>query len=471
MKDLGTLDQELGTEKIGRLVFRYTTPAIIAMFIYAGWILVEGIIVGRGVGAEGLAAITLAMPILYLHRAAIYLIGVGGATLMSINLGRGDKQEAKEYLVQTMIYSWTLSIVMVVIYWIFLNPILLAFGATPGMLMTEAAKYSIIILIGFAPSVWGYSLYFNVRADGQPKMAMWVLSGGFILAAILDYITVFYLNMGISGTAWAVVFGETLPGVYFLWYFMKKSEIGLTWKDLFKIDMFKTWRITQVGFASFGVQMTGMIVIIVMNKMFMQYYGEGGISAYGVLMVYIMNYFVMIASGVGQGIQPVVSYNFGAKKFDRVKSSLFIGLKISLIIGVIGIVLLYLMPNQLMGLFITNNQEVAQIVLTGMKYYGITVPMLSITLVMSAYFQGLDKNISANLTSLGRSFIFLLPAVYILPKFMGSQGLWAATTLAETITVVIALILLLKEVKKLSSDWEAESRMEEERLKEHTTAL
>lgn len=448
---MGTLDKELGSQSMGKLSLKYITPNLVAMFIYAGWIFIEGVVVGNGVGAVGLAALTIAMPVLYLHRAAIYLIGVGSSTLQSISQGKGDNKTAKEYIVQSMVLSFILSIIMVILYAIFLDPLLIAFGATEGELMTEGARYSIAVLIGFAPSVWGYALYFNMRADGEPNKASIAMSAGFILATILDFVTVYALGLGIVGTAIACILGETLPGVYFLWYFMKKSDLKLTWNEIWKVDFKKMWKITQTGFASFGVQMTGMIAIIVMNKLFMQYYGEYGVSAYGAMMVYIMNYVVMLAMGVAQGIQPIISYNFGAQKHDRVKSIFGIGLKIGVLVGLIGLAIIYLVPEPLANLFITDSPEAKAYLLTGMKYFGITAPMVGITLVVSAYFQALNRNIPANITSLGRTFIFLLPVVFILPNIMGPEGVWAATPVAETITVVIALFLTVREYKRLGN--------------------
>lgn len=443
------LDRDLGSQKMGKLSLKYITPNVITMFINAAWIFIEGIAVGNGIGASGLAALSIAMPVLYLHRAVYFLVGVGGSTLQSISQGKGDYKTAKEYLVQSIVMSWLLSIVLVIFYSLFLDNILMAFGATQGALLNASRTCSIAVLIGFAPAVWGHAIYFNMRADGEPNKASIAMSLGFILAAILDVTTIYVLKLGTMGPGIACVIGETIPGIYFMWYFMKKSSLKLTWKDLLKVDFKKMWRIAQTGFASAGVQITGMIALIIMNKLFMQYYGEYGVSAYGAMMGYIMNFIVLVSMGVAQGIQPIASYNFGAQKPDRVKAIYGIGLKVGLFVGLAGMAVMYLVPEGLANLFISDSAEAKAQLLVGLKYFGMTAPMATITIVVSAYFQALNRNIPANITSLGRTFLFLVPAVFILPKVMGPIGVWAATPVAEIITVVIALWLTAREFRRL----------------------
>lgn len=436
--------QKLKSTAPTKLFFSYLIPSLIGMLLMASNILVDGIFVSHGVGEDALAGINIATPVFSILLAVSLWIGMGGATLFSIALGEKNIVKATAIFSRSLIITVIIVGLLVIIGIWKLKSLAYLFGAS-AITYPYVHDYLIIILLFGLVYVLENILSIFIRNDGNPKLAMVGLSVTSILNIILNYIFIFLLNWGVSGAAYATAL-STLIGLIILLSHFKREDSHLKWHspDFHIKNMLE---ILKIGFPSYVVEMSFAIIVIAYNITFLHYTGEIGVTSFAIIN-YLHVVFLMIFIAVGAAIQPIVSYHYGAKLYERLRSFLKLGLITAFFIGVLLFIIGSLGKSILIALFGITDDKVILFTTTGISYYFIGYLFLGFNLVIAEYFQAIKRIRFSTLIILMRSIILFMPLLLLLPKFGSPTLIWLAFPLAEGITA-ISLILLMKFTPRL----------------------
>ena len=438
----------LGEESIGKLLLKYSIPAIIGMMVNALYHIVDRMFIGRipDVGSLALTGVGITMPIMSILLACGMLIGIGSTANISLNLGRGKRKDAERLIGSAVTLSIIVGIVITILGLIFLNPILNIFGASENTLF-YAKQYITVILCGCTFNILSFALNSTVRADGSPKMASFTMIVGCLTNVVLDYVFVFVLNMGIKGAAFATVISQALTFFIILYYYtLGKSNLKLK-KHLVLMTF-------AIGVAPFATQIANSLVQVVANNSLKAYGNDLSIGAMTIIgsinMVFMMPIF-----GINQGCQPIIGFNYGAKKYDRAKKTFTIATIAATIICTVGGILIQAFPQFAISIF-NNDPELTNVAIRGVRMYLLMMPIVGVNIVATSYFQSVGKAKMSMFVSLLRQVILLIPFTLILPLFIGLDGVWAAGACADFFSVVITLVLIFREFKSLNKLHQAE---------------
>ncbi len=433
----------LGSDPIGKLLVKYSVPAIIASVATSLYNIIDSIFIGQGVGPMAIAGLAITFPLMNLVAAFCMLIAVGGATISSIFLGQKDLSRATDVANNVMTFCLIHALVFGGLALLFLDPILMFFGATPETI-PYAREFMEIILYGTPISFVFIGLNYLMRATGYPAKAMISALISVVINLILAPLFIFKMGLGIKGAAIATVLGQT---VAFMWvlihFFNKKSYVhfkrGNKW---FSMDIAR--KIYAIGMSPFLMNVCACVVVVFINKALLETGGSDGnlaVGAYGIINRTTM-FFVMIVFGVTQGMQPILGYNYGAGNTKRVKSTLNKGIIIGVIITFVGWLVTELAPEQVSRLF-TTDPKLIQIASEGFTIYFICYPVVGCQVVIQNYFQSVGKPKLSIFLSLTRQLVFLLPFLWILPGYFGIDGVWASMSASDVIACIIAILTLV----------------------------
>ncbi|MCD2502147.1 MATE family efflux transporter [Clostridium sp. NSJ-145] len=439
----------LAEESIGKLLLKYSIPAIIGMLVNALYNIVDRMFIGRipEVGSLALTGVGITMPIMSILLAFGMLIGIGSTANISLNLGRGKKDVAEKLIGSAVTLSLIVGIAITAIGLIFINPILNIFGASSNTLF-YAKEYITVILVGSTFNILSFALNSTVRADGNPKMASFTMIVGCLTNVVLDYVFVFMFNMGIKGAAFATVISQALTFFIILYYYTKgKSNLKLKIPNL-KLQKSLIMMTFAIGIAPFATQIANSLVQVVANNALKTYGNDLAIGAMTVISSLNM-VFMMPIFGINQGCQPIIGFNYGARKFERAKKTFIYATIAATIICSIGGILIQLFPQLSISIF-NNDAELTGLAVKGLRIYLLMMPIVGINIVATSYYQSVGKAKMSMFVSLLRQVILLIPFTLILPKFMGLDGVWAAGACADLLSVVITIILIAKEFKSLN---------------------
>ena len=447
---------ELGTQSIGKLLLKYSVPAIIGMMVNALYNVVDRIFIGNipQVGSMAIAGLGVTMPILTIALAFGMLVGVGSATNVSIKLGQGKKEEAQNIIGTGMLLSIVLGISLTIIGLIFSEQILKLFGAS-DVTLYYAKSYTDIIILGTTFSIM--AMFFNniIRGDGNPKLSAIIMAVGCATNIVLDALFIFKFNMGIKGAATATIISQAITAMWGLSYYLRKKS-NLEFKlSTVRLNKNAAKSILAIGVSPFAIQLAASLVQVISNQSLKTYGGDLAIGAMATISSISM-IFLMPSFGISQGMQPIVGFNYGAKHYDRCKKALQICLLASTCIFMVGAMVIHLAPELLVGMF-NNDPELMGITINGLRKYTVTLPILSIGIIGTNYVQSIGKAKVSILLSLLRQCIFLIPLMMILPKFLGLNGVWFAQPVADIIAIVIIAAVLVKEVRSYSKVNEEEA--------------
>ena len=440
---------DLGKAPIEKLLLKYSIPAIIGMIVNALYNIVDRMFIGRipHVGSLALTGVGITMPIMSIILAFGMLIGIGSTANISLNLGRGNKRDAERLIGSALTLSVIIGITLTIIGLIFLNPILNIFGASDNTLI-YAKQYLIVILLGSTFSILSFALSSTVRADGNPKMASFTMIIGCIANVILDYLFVFVFNMGIKGAAFATVISQIISSFMLLYYYtLGKSNLKLKLQNL-KLSKRLVLITFAIGIAPFATQIANSLVQVVANNSLKAYGNDLSIGAMTIISSINMIFFMPIF-GINQGCQPIIGFNYGAKKYNRAKKTFIIAAISATIICTIGGILIQAFPKFAISLF-NNDPELTAVSVKGVRLYLLMMPIVGINIVSTSYFQSIGKAKISMFVSLLRQVILLIPFTIILPLFMGLDGIWAAGACADFLSVLITVLLLISEFKSLN---------------------
>lgn len=439
----------LAEESIGKLLLKYSIPAIIGMLVNALYNIVDRMFIGRipDVGSLALTGVGITMPIMSILLAFGMLIGIGSTANISLNLGRGKRDVAEKLIGNSVTLSLIVGIAITAIGLIFLNPILNIFGASANTLF-YAKEYITVILIGSTFNILSFALNSTVRADGNPQMASFTMIVGCITNVVLDYVFVFVFNMGINGAALATVISQALTFFIILYYYTKgKSNLKLKTQNL-KLKKSLIMMTFAIGIAPFATQIANSLVQVVANNALKTYGNDLAIGAMTIISSLNM-VFMMPIFGINQGCQPIIGFNYGARKFERAKKTFIYATIAATVICTIGGILIQLFPQVAISIF-NNDAELTELAVKGLRIYLIMMPIVGINIVATSYYQSVGKAKMSMFVSLLRQVILLIPFTLILPTFMGLDGVWAAGACADLLSVVITIILIAKEFKSLN---------------------
>ena len=442
----------LGTESIGSLLARFAIPSIIAMLVSSLYNIVDQFFIGRSVGMLGNAATNVAFPLSITCTAISLLCGIGGAANFNLSMGRKEKEKAVSFAGGAIGMMLILGVVLCVVSEIFLEPMMRAFGATDQVL-DYALLYTGITAYGFPfliVTTGGSNL---IRADGSPKYSMLCTLVGAIINTILDPLFIFGFDMGMAGAAWATIIGQIVSGLMVLGYLTRFKTVHIPLKSL--LPSKAAWiPILSLGMAPFFNQIAMMIVQVVMNNT-LTYYGAQ--SAYGsdipLACVGIISkvgmIFFAIVIGISQGIQPIISYNYGAGKYERVKSTYKKAVTAAIGISIVAFLLFQLMPRQIIGIFGSGSEEYFLFAEKFFRIYMFFTFINGIQPITANTFTSIGKAGKGIFLSLTRQIIFLLPLLIILPFFIGIEGVMFSAPIADGIAAVLCIFFIVKEFKQM----------------------
>ena len=446
----------LGTENISKLLMKFAVPSILAMIISAFYNIVDQIFIGNSVGILGNAATNVAFPLTTICIAIALTCGIGAAANFNISLGEENYERAKHYIRNGITLAITLSVLLTIITRIFMKPLLISFGATEE-LMEYAIEYISITSIGFI-----FLIFVNVgstliRADGSPKYSMYAMVVGAITNIILDPIFIFKFDMGMSGAALATVISQVISSLMVIYYFKNRFKSVNLKNQFFELNTDYAINIIKLGSASGFNQVAILVVQVVMNN-FYRYYGslsEYGanipLAAVGIVMKVNMIFF-SIHIGLSQGLQPIASFNYDAKKYNRVIAVYLDAIKKALIVSVISFLIFQIFPRQILQLFGGGSELYYDF---GVKFFRIFlffVFIIGIQPVTMGFLTSIGLAKKGILIALLRQVILLIPFAYIFSHFFGLEGLLYSAPAADFITAIITIIVGYRVIKSLKKN-------------------
>lgn len=435
----------LGTEKISTLLLRYAIPAIIAMTASSLYNLVDSVFIGHGVGAMALSGLGITMPLMNLGAAFGSLVGIGASTQLSIKMGQNDQKSAWLILGNVIILNTLIGLAYTAVCLPLLDPILYFFGASDNTI-GYARSYMLIILAGNVITHIYLGLNDLLRASGYPGRAMAIMLTAVILNCILNGVFIFGFGWGIAGAAWATIVAQlTAMGLELRHFLNPNSFIHFTRKTI-RLKRAIVKGILSIGMAPFLMYVCSSVIVILINKALMQHGGDLYIGGYSIVNRIAM-LFVMVVMGLNQGMQPIVGYNFGARKFDRVTRTLKYGICCAVSVTTTGFAICQLFPQYITRLF-TNDAELLAISSHGLRIVLAMFPFVGFQMVTSNFFQSIGMAPKAIFLSLTRQLLFLVPFLLFLPGFFGPNGVWMSMPLADTAATTLAAILLTKQFRK-----------------------
>lgn len=438
--------KQLGENKVSSLLLKFSIPAIIGMLVNALYNVVDRIFVGKGVGSLGIAGITIGFPIMIVQMAFGMLIGIGATSLISIRLGEKRKEEAELIVANAMVLLIIISLILTFAGLIFMNPLLKLFGASEAVL-PYARGYLGIILIGTVFQSVGFGMNNIIRAEGNPKIAMLTMLIGAIMNTILDPIFIFIFGWGVEGAAIATIISQAVSAVWVLYYFLGgRSMLKIHLKNI-KLQAHIVLKIFAIGSAPFAMQLAASVQTVILNKGLGIYGGDIAISAMGVINSLTM-LILMPVFGINQGAQPIIGYNYGAEKFDRVKHALKLAIAAATAIVSIGFIMARLFPSQLISLF-SSDPALIEFGTSALQIYLIFLPIIGFQIVSASYFQAVGKPKHAMFLSLSRQVLILIPALLILPGIYGLYGVLVAGPVADILSSIITGVWLFIELRHL----------------------
>ena len=444
----------LGYEKISKLMKKFSIPCIISLVVNSLYNIVDQIFIGWGVGYLGNGATNVVFPLTMICLAFSLMFGDGASAYLSLKLGEKKKKEAAQGVVNGFILSVIVSVLFLVGSSLFLRKLIYIFGCTKK-LEIYALEYGGSIVIGLPFMMIGTTLNSIIRADSSPAYAMKTMILGAVLNIILDPIFIFVFHMGVRGAAIATVISQFVTFILNVLYLKKFKSVKLS-KKKFKFDKSVALKVSTLGISSFITQISIVLVIAFENNLLSKYgahskYGaEIPITVLGIVMKInqILNSFII---GIAAGSQPIVGYNYGAGKYDRVKETLKRVLTLSVVVGTIGFLLFQLIPDKLIMIFGSGNKLYMDFASYAFRVYLMLCIINGIQIASGIFFQAIGKSAKSAFISLSRQILFLIPAMIVLGKLYGVEGVLYAGPFADLLAFIISTILLLFEVKKLNS--------------------
>lgn len=442
------------TEKISKLLLQFSIPCILSLLVSSLYNIVDQIFIGRGIGYLGNGATNVVFPITIIALAIALMIGDGCAANLSLCLGKGNQEEASKSVGNAVVLTIAVSAVITALFFLGRENILKAFGATENNI-EYAREYFVYIAAGIPFFMFTNAMNSIIRADGSPAFAMISTVIGCVINLILDPIAIFVLHWGVAGAAIATIVGQIVTAILAAWYLFHTKSFRLQ-KQSFRLKGSELKAFLPLGISSFLTQLSIVVIMGVMNNTLVKY---GAMSKYGAdipmtvvgIVMKVFQIVIAFVIGIAAGSQPIVGFNYGAGHYHRVKEIYRTMMKAEIVIGIVSLIAMEAFPLQIIGIFGSESELYNEFAVLAFRIYMVTIVLCCIQKATSVFLQALGRPVFSLSLSLLRDFVISVPAVLLLPKFLGITGaLWSAPV-ADVLSM-IAVVLMMRVVwKELSA--------------------
>ena len=436
---------ELGTKPVGRLLMQYALPAMVAMTASSLYNIIDRAIIGQVVGPEAIAGLGITFPLMNLSGAFGAAVGVGASTCISVKLGQKDYKMAEHLLGNTVTLNLIVGLLFMVVCFIFLNPILRFFGAS-DVTLPYAREFMEVILAGNMITHMYFGMNAVLRAAGKPRHAMYAVlfTVGMNIALVIAF--VWWFRWGIRGAALATIVSQSMALCWQLWIFSNKKELLHLKRGIYKLKADLVRNIISIGISPFLMNATACIVVIFMNNQFVRYGGDMAVGAYSIANSIAMVFFMFVI-GVNQGMQPIAGYNYGAMKYDRMMRVLWLAIAAATCILLVGWGLSMAFPRQIARIF-TTDKTLIDMAARGIKLDMLVFFVVAGQAVITNFFQCIGKVKISIFLSLTRQLLLLIPMAYILPLFIGLDGVWYSMAASDLGSALMTWPILFAFINK-----------------------
>ncbi len=440
--------KDLAVLPIPRLILKFFIPAFIGVFINALYNVVDRIFIGQGVGSVALSGVSVTFPVMLIVMGFGMLIGIGAGVLVSINLGKHDMHKAEQVLGSSFLLMLLVSVLITVIGFSIKNSMLQSFGATTETIQ-YANDYLDIILAGTVFQVVGFSLNNIIRAEGNPRIAMvsMIISAGTNM--ILNPVFIFGFGWGVKGSALATVISMVGLTVWVLLHFRSsKSVVKLKFENI-KLNRKIVLEILAIGMSPFFMQIANSVVQGIINTKLIAFGGDLAVGAMGIVNS-VLTLIIMAIVAINMATQPIISYNYGAKSYGRVKETLRLAIIMATVIAGFSFALVESFPGNIVKLFNSSDSGLLDFGKEGLRLSLLALPFVGFQVVIGNFFQSMGKAKIALFLTLNRQVILLIPLLFILPHFFGLHGIWLAMPISDFCSAIIVVFFLVNHWKKLN---------------------
>ncbi len=459
----------LGTDNIGKLLFNYATPAIIAMASSSLYHLIDSAFVGHGVGGAAIAGMAITMPIMNIGAAFGAMVGVGAGARISLRLGEGNKAAAEKTLCNAVILNIIIGFTIMAVMLTFLDEILVLFsgGKASAETLAYAKDFMRIILLGNVTMHLYLGMNDMIRASGNPRKSMAIMLTSVAVNLALNPLFIFVFKWGIQGSAAATVIAQIVSFSIALSHFCSKKSFLRFKREAFHFDWKIVGNILSIGLAPFLMNICASAVVAFVNTAMLEYGGTGVhdivtrdqgaadlyVGAYGIVNR-IALLFIMVVMGLNQGMQPIVGYNYGAKNYARVRKAVNMTICCGVVIATLGFLLGETIPHIIAHAFVDSSQGgddklIVEAATQGMRLILSVFPLVGFQVVVGGFFQYIGKAPLAIFISLTRQLIFLLPLLCFLPQKFGAYGVWISMPIADSASILLAAVLFVWQIRKI----------------------
>jgi putative MATE family efflux protein len=439
----------LDDERIGLLLLKLAVPAFMGTFVMTLYNVVDTIFIGRYVGSLGIAGLSIVFPLQMLTSGIGMITGMGGASLISRLIGSNNVSRAEHALGNSNILNIIISVTITVVGLSYTAGWLRMMGSSETIL-PYALTYMTIILIGLPFQTFSLNQNFLVRSEGNSRVAMTGMIIGAGLNIVLDAIFIIPLDMGIRGAAIATVISQVVSAAYFLWFYLTGRSYLKIRLPNFRIDWSLTKSILAIGFAGFSMTLAQSLAGIITNRVVIAYGGDLAIAVFGIFSR-LMLFAIMPGMAINQGLQPILGFNYGAKRYGMALKSIKLAAIISTGFCIVIYLLIYLFPQPLMGIF-TTDAELFALGTDAIKIFFLGVLLIGYIMVIEITFMATGKALQALIASLSRPAIILIPLIFILPLFWQLNGIWWAYAISEFITAILVTILVIPQIRMFTKE-------------------
>jgi putative MATE family efflux protein len=439
---------ELEHSSIKSLLWKYFLPAFTGVVINSLYNVVDRIFIGQGVGSVALSGLSAVYPIMLILMAFGMLVGLGAGVRISINLGKKDFKRAEWVLGNSFVMMILVSALITILGFTIKDPLLRLFGVGADT-VDIANEYLNIILYGAIFNVVGFSMNNLIRSEGNARIAMYsmLISAGTNI--VLDPIFIFLLDMGVAGAAYATIISQLILCIWVIRHFRGSESVIKLRMSNFKLNGQIVWYIFSIGFAPFSMQIAGSFVQGLYNVQLIKFSSDVAIAAMGVINSVAM-LIVMSIVAINMAAQPIFGFNHGAKNFARVKETLVLCMKAATGIAITGWILVQLFPESMVLAFNSTDPELLEVGSFGLRSFLIALPVVGFQIIVGNYFQSVGRAGDATLLTLMRQVIFLIPILFILPNYIGLNGVWYAGPISDVGAALVSGIFIFREYRKLT---------------------
>jgi len=438
------MQQKLLKDNLFKLIFKYGIPSILTMWIFSLYTIVDGVFIGKFLGAKSLAAVNIVMPYVNFSFAIGIMVAVGSSTMIAIQLGaKEDKKALKSYSTSIQLFI-VFSLFLSLIGIIFPEKVVTFLGAN-DVILEEATTYLFYLSFFTLFYMLSYGFESFVRIEGSPNYSLLCILGGAIMNIVLDYFLIAILDMGIKGAAIATGTAQMTTALMLAYYLIFKAK-KLKYSFI-KFDLKIILTILYNGSSEFLTEMATGVVIMAFNINIMNIIGNEGISAFSVIS-YISTLVTMTMIGFSQGLQPIISFNYGAKSNKRVFDILKIGIFTVFGLGILFFFSVNLFSENLVSIFIKDNPKLFLLTKEAIIYYSFTYILMGINIIVSSYFTAIENAFISSILSILRGLVFINILLLLLPSILNTKGIWLSAPINELIMLVVSSLFFIKNIYK-----------------------